>query len=51
MSRFEEVAKLDNAFSKHEGCQISMANKAVTCNMAIVCIFLVKAALSLIESR
>lgn len=45
------VGQAGNAFSKHEGCQISMANKAVTCNMAVLCIFLVKAALSLVESR
>lgn len=51
MSRFEEVAKLGNTFSKHEGCQINMANQAVTCSMGIVCMLLAKAALSLIEPR
>ena len=51
MSRFEEVAKLGSAFSKHEGCDINTANQAVTCSMVIVGIFLVEAALSLIEPR
>ena len=51
MSRFEEVAKLGSAFSKQGGCEINMANQAVTCSMVIVGIFLAEAALSLIEPR
>lgn len=48
MSRFEEVARLGNTFSKHEGCQVNMFNQAATCSVAKVGVFLAEAALILL---
>lgn len=51
MSRFEEVTRLGNTFSKHEGCQVNMFNQAATCSMTTVGVFLAETALTLLEAR